>query len=108
MSTAATDPLWTLRRLLRAMHTPGLKINPTGIFVLAQVAKRGPIHTTDLNWQCFGERRLVHNHLYQLEDAGYIVWSRQRIRGAAGIVEVTAKGLELMTALGRVMEGRAA
>lgn len=98
----SANPNRILRRLLRAMHTPGLSVRPTGIFVLAEAVRRGPIRVNDLNRACFGERRLVHSHLYPLEEAGYVTWERDRTAGLSGIVRVTAKGVELLGALASI------
>jgi DNA-binding MarR family transcriptional regulator len=90
---------------MKAMHIPGLKVTPTGIFVLTEAIRRGPVHVTELNRVCFGELRRIHSHLYPLEHAGYVTWSRERVKGASGVVEITGKGRELLGALERIAEG---
>jgi DNA-binding MarR family transcriptional regulator len=102
----SSHPSRTLRRLLRAMHLPGIGVSAGAIHVLAEAARRTAVHVTDLDRRLFEGRRRVYSYLYQLEHAGYVTWDRERVGSASGVIAVTGRGRELLRALARVVEGQ--
>lgn len=106
----APDPLKPLRRLLRAMHTPGVKVSPTAIFALAEVARREarqePCPTSALVQALFrGRRQNVRCLILPLERAGYVEWTRSHGRSRSNL-RTTPTGRELLRALAGAVESR--
>jgi len=97
-------PLKTLRRVLRAMHTPGIQACPTSIYLLAEISRRDVVTAKELAMACFGpDGKYIHRHLTGLEDAGYISWIRQA-GWKRSEIRITRKGRELLWTLADVLE----
>lgn len=97
-------PLKTLRRLLRAMHTPGIQACPTSIYLLAETARRDVVTAKELAITCFGpDGKYIHRHLTGLEDAGYISWIRQA-GWKRSEIRITRAGRELLWTLAEVLD----
>lgn len=95
------DPARALRRALRAMHTVGIDVSCTAIYILVEISRHETITMTNLARFCFGDgRRTIQSQLYRLVAAEYITWLRPRSAGGQlSSIRITPKGRELVTAL---------
>lgn len=90
-----------VRRLLRAIHTPGLGITAFHMLVLAELAHRPGIAMLELGRRCRRQGRAIERHITHLKKAGYIRKTTQArpYEPNAVLLTVTPLGMELLRGL---------
>lgn len=95
------DPFRPLRRILRALQTPGVGASPSAIHLLCELERRPESSIKGLGERCRNGGKRIEQALGSLSKAGYIEFRDPKLRrkGIGTRMIITEKGNELMTAL---------
>lgn len=106
--STTTKPAYALRRLLRAIHTPGIGVTSTSVYVLAELAHFPGVSIAELARRCRHGGRSIERPIAALRREGYIEAGRRgrAVSGRPVVLSVTARGWELLTALEGVAQGK--
>lgn len=100
------DPFRKLRRILRALHTPGMEATPASIQVLCELVHKPQSSIKGLGHQCRKGGKRIQRSIETLKKAGYIECAKIGLkrRDTGATLTITDKGFELLRAMQMAFE----